>query len=73
MGDLAEAVREAGKLVHQSATLRRKAARLRTELAERLREAEHLSVQQLADRLGVSKGTAQQILERDKRDERRRK
>lgn len=72
MPDPGEALDAAGKLVTESAEFRGEAATLRTEQAERLRAAESLSVQQLADRLHVAKGTAQKILEREKRTERER-
>ncbi|MGH3304442.1 MAG: hypothetical protein ACRDOK_22725 [Streptosporangiaceae bacterium] len=62
MGDLAEAVRAAGRLGDEMAVFRSEAARLRSELAQQLRDEQGLSVRALGDKLRVSKATAQQIL-----------
>lgn len=67
MGDQVEAVHAAARLIGSSQRVRGLAAKLRTEMAERLKETEHLTIAQLADRLGITKGSAQILLEREKR------
>ena len=72
MDDRVAAIQAAGDLIGESGQFRAEAARLRTELAELLRTAEGLSIAQLAARLDMARGTAQTLLEREKRAERRR-
>lgn len=62
MDDLVEAVRAADALGQEMAVFRSEAAKLRSEMANRLKETEKLSVQGLGNALGVTKPTAQQIL-----------
>jgi hypothetical protein len=64
MGNHYEAYMAARELTKQAGRFRGEAARLRTEMARRLKEAEGLSVGQLGNRIGVEKPTAQKILGR---------
>jgi hypothetical protein len=70
MADQVAAIRAAGDLIEEAKQFSAEAAKLRTELAERLRDAEHLSIAQLAERIGIKKGTAQILLEREIRAQR---
>jgi hypothetical protein len=71
MTDKDDAARAAGKLVAESGEFAAEAGALRTETFEELR-AEGLTLQQIADRLGIALPTVQKVLERKKRRERAR-
>ena len=64
MDDLTEAFQEAGKLVNVQLEFRHEAAQLRADVARRIKAAGELSIGQLAQRLGVSKGRADRMLRR---------
>lgn len=66
MPDHVAAAAEAGKLVSEAAEFRSEAAQLRTDMYRKLRD-DGLTLQQIADHLGIGLPTVQQVLERDKR------
>ena len=70
MEDPAEAIKALAALPDELKQFSAEAGRMRTELARRLRDAEHLTLQQLADRLGIKRGTAQILVEREIRAQR---
>lgn len=63
MPDLDAAIREATQLGEDMEVFRQEAAQLRSELVARLRSSRGLSMQGVADRLGLAKRTVQQILD----------
>lgn len=73
MDDLATAFREASDLVDRQAAFRGEAASCRARLAQRLWESGDASIARVADRLGITRQRAYQLIKRAREDAARNK
>lgn len=62
MPDPVAAAKAAAELGQQMAAFRSRAARLREEMARRMKDEQGMSIRDIADALGISRGMAQNLL-----------